>query len=257
MITIVIPVSRGTFLEQLFASLEFLEVPKDTNLLTYVDSDHRLFDKVRNYTVNSKFKDRLCVFRGKGLPSTSSIKRRRQRIADVHNEMKDLIQACDYIFMIEDDTIVPGNALSKLMQSYVSHPNAGFISGVELGRWGYLHIGAWKVDDVYDVNEIVSTPLKSTVEKVDAAGFYCCLTKKENYIGHNFLPFEDVLGPDVDYGLTMRRNGLINYVDNSVHCRHLMKKGEVSFEGQNIEQVQFTRDDLSKNGWTLRRVQTK
>jgi hypothetical protein len=45
-------------------------------------------------------------------------------------------QACEYVFLIEEDGALPPDALSRLLADYKAHPYAGFIEGVELGRWG-------------------------------------------------------------------------------------------------------------------------
>ena len=61
---------------------------------------------------------------------------RRRRIAAIHNEIHKLIKPCEYVFLIEDDGALPPDALSRLLADYKAHPYAGFIEGVELGRWG-------------------------------------------------------------------------------------------------------------------------
>ena len=60
----------------------------------------------------------------------------RRRIAAIHNEIHKLIKPCEYVFLIEDDGALPPDALSRLLADYKAHPYAGFIEGVELGRWG-------------------------------------------------------------------------------------------------------------------------
>ena len=64
-----------------------------------------------------------------------SINTRRRRIAAIHNEIHKLIKPCEYVFLIEDDGALPPDALSRLLADYKAHPYAGFIEGVELGRW--------------------------------------------------------------------------------------------------------------------------
>lgn len=254
MVNIIIPVSRKTFLQKLFARLDLLECPPDTNLLCYVDGDLELYGIVRNYVMNSKFKERLCVYRKRGQAGTSSVRQRRQRISDIHNEIKKLINKCDFVFIIEDDTIVPTYALTRLLRVFSEHPYAGFVSGLELGRWGFTHIGAWKVDDAYQVNKISSIKESEGIEEVDAAGFYCCLIRRENYLDHFFKPFEDVLGPDVNFGIEMRKQGLKNYVDHSVRCAHLNLKGEITFLNSKIVEIIFTRNDEERFGWNQKSV---
>jgi hypothetical protein len=249
MITIVLPVSRIDFLNQVFESLNALECDaSQVNLLTICDGDQRLFEKIRNLTVASKFNQRLCTFRNKGPANTSSMSRRRQRIADIHNEAKGLIHSCEYIFLIEDDTLLPPNALTILMENYKENPDAGFISGVQIGRWGFTLIGGYTVDNNDIPNEVFSIPKAEGLQPVDAAGIYCCLTKKDNYISHIFSPFENVLGPDFNWGIHLRQRGLQNYVNHDVKCGHLTKKGEINFDNTEVMKLRISRND-SKFGW--------
>jgi len=250
MITIVLPISRPDFLNQIFTYLELLDCDKErTNLLCYVDGPLELFQKARNYTVNSKFKERLCVYRRKGITSVSSVHRRRQRIADIHNEIKTLINKTDYIFLTEDDTLVPMDTLKKMYHLALIKKYIGFISGVEVGRWGFKHIGAWVVDNIYNINQITSIKQGKEIEKVDAAGLFCCLTTKENYMKNVFKPFDSILGPDVDFGINLRKQGLINYIDHSIQCQHLTKKESITVANSKIIRVQFNKDESEQFGW--------
>ena len=114
--TIVLPISRKDYLSKIFMTLEMLDCDRAyTNLLCYVDGSLELFQETRNLVVNSKFRERLCVYRRKGIGSVSSVLRRRQRISDIHNEIKDLIKQTDFIFLIEDDTLFSSNTLKKLL----------------------------------------------------------------------------------------------------------------------------------------------
>jgi hypothetical protein len=227
-VTIFIPISRPEHLDRLFHSLEVLDCDAEqTNLLTYVDGDQELFLKTRNLTQQSKFVERLCVHRGVQRRTPQfGLRERRKRIAAIKNESKTLIGECDYIFGIEDDTIVPSHALAQLLSDYASYPHAGFIEGVELGRWGIPYVGAWRADDVYEPTKIESLMPGHDVEEIDAGGFYCYLTRRDLYISHEYKPFGyNDLGPDVDYGLYLRRNGYKNYIDWRVKCEHRMKGG--------------------------------
>lgn len=248
MVTIILPVSRDYYLKRIFTQLELLKCnSEEVSILTYVDGPLTLFEPARNFTVKSKFKEKLCVFRKRGTPNVGSVKRRRQRIADIHNEIKDLIAPTDYVFLIEDDTLLPTNALQKLLDAYTQRPNAGIISGVQIGRWGFDHIGAWTFDDVYSPNKAVSIPAGEGLVNVDATGLYCCLTKYKYYKEFRFEPFEEALGPDVAFGIHLRRQGYTNFADHSVKCDHLTKRGVINFN-RTIVQVELNR--LENNQWS-------
>jgi hypothetical protein len=240
--TVILPVSREQHLLRVFASLELLECNRErTSLLAFVDGEADLFLKARNLVEQSKFAQRLCI-QGNipGQRQEFSINTRRRRIAAIHNEVRMLIKPCEYVFLIEDDGILGPDALSRLLADYLAHPYAGFIEGVELGRWGIPHVGAWRADDVYDMKRLESAmPARPEllndagraigrvpdhmVEEIDAGGLYACLTRYRHYVDHEFRPYQNcTFGPDVDWGIALRQQGYKNYLDWSVaieHCR--------------------------------------
>lgn len=246
--TIFLSVSRSHLLDRLFAQLELMDCDAGlTNLLVYVDGpDKKLFEKARNLTIQSKFKERLCIQR-KTKALSSGLDRRRFRIATIKNESKELIGECDYVFSLEDDTLPPTTALKRLQRDYTLYPHAGLISGVALGRWHIPHVGAWQVDDVYEPTKITSVMPGRAAYEVDAAGFYCYLTKREYYVNHLYEPFQDTLGPDVTFGLWLRQHGLKNYVDWDVKCSHFTEptrktpSHDVSLSNTDPVQVTFTK----------------
>jgi GT2 family glycosyltransferase len=239
---IILPVSREQHLLRVFASLEVLECDRErTGLLIYVDGDEALYVVAANLVDQSKFADRQCI-RGDipGPRREFSINTRRRRIAAIHNSTRKLIKPCDYVFLIEDDGILGPDALSRLLADYQAHPYAGFIEGVELGRWGIPHVGAWRADDVYDMKRLESAmPVRPEllndagraigrvpdhmVQEIDAGGLYACLTRYRHYVDHEFRPYRScTFGPDVDWGIALRQQGYKNYLDWSVaieHCR--------------------------------------
>ena len=125
-------------------------------------------------------------------------------------------------------------------------PFAGLVSGVELGRWGIPCIGGWDFNDIYDPTEIKSVDLTEGTILVDATGLYCALIKADHYLKHTFEPYEDVLGPDVNLGLALRRQGLLNYMDFSVKVDHLTSKGKLEVKRDTIDVVTFIKN---KTGW--------
>lgn len=250
--TIILPISRSQYLDRVFASLEFLKCKKDnTNLLIYVDGDQKLYEVARNYTVNSKFNQKICIYGGKGNTNIANVHRRRERISEIHNEIKSEIKECEFVFLIEDDTVLPDTSLRYLLSDYRLHPHAGLISGMQLGRWGYLHIGGWEVDDLYNPSKITSIKVPQEFREIDAAGLYCLLTRKEHYLKHDFKPFDTILGPDFDFGITLRQQGFKNYIDPRIKCGHITPKEVIEFHNSKVIQVEFNRDKVSKSGWAL------
>jgi hypothetical protein len=241
-VSIVIPVSRMEYIKQVFENVNNLECDiNKTNLLVYVDGSHELFQKTRNIVITTKFKEKLCDFRAKGIGTVSSFVRRRQRISDIHNEMRNKINKCDYVLLMEDDTLVKPNALKLLLEGFAQYPDAGIISGIQIGRWGFTVIGGWQVDNIENIQTITSIPLDKGIKEVDATGLYFGLVKTENYLNHTFKPFEKVLGPDTDFGISLRQKGFKNYVNYDVDCLHLTKREILSVATTNIQRVKLTR----------------
>jgi len=225
--TIILPISREQHLLKVFASLELLECDRErTSLLAFVDGEADLLLTARNLVEQSKFSERLCV-QGNipGERREFSINTRRRRIAAIHNACRELIKPCDYVFLIEDDTTLAPDTLRRLMSEHLSHPHAGFVTGVQCGRWGINHLGLWAADDPYEPTKIESLMPGDGVEEVDAAGLYACLIRSDLYRRHEFKPFSDALGPDVDLGLALRQWGHRNYVDFDVWVDHLKPDG--------------------------------
>lgn len=254
MVTIIMPVSRDMYLPKVFHSLENLIVDKaNTNLFVYVDGNWRLFEKTRNLVLNSKFAEKLCVYGQLPGSIANGVRQRRRRIANIHNEiiqnLKESAQDDELVFLLEDDTVIKPSTIQKLTQTLTTDRNIGFVTGVEIGRWGYEHVGAWRVDNVYDIQSVQSTPLEDGIQKIDAAGIYCTLMKKRVYMQHTFKPFEDALGPDFDMGIELRKMGYSNYIDFSVTCEHLTPKGSITVQNSTIVEIGLTRDSSSKNGW--------
>lgn len=253
-VTIIMPVSREEYLKRVFATLESLRCDMtQTNLLVMVDGDVDLFVKTRNMVEASKFAQRLCVFRKMGRPDVSAFRRRRKRIAAIHNEMKAYLGPCDFVFLLEDDTVIPPSALEKLLHQYTLYPHAGFISGVQINRWGFNVPGIWKTNNPY-APEIITSQLplpneemqKHPTQEIDAAGLYCMLTKRDFYLQITFQPFEDIAGPDMYYGFELRKLGYKNYVDWSLNTGHATKKGLIEMYNTQLEQIKITK---TADGW--------
>jgi hypothetical protein len=238
--TIILPISREQHLLKVFTSLEMLECDRDrTSLLAFVDGEADLFSTARNLVEQSKFAVRLCV-QGNipGERREFSINTRRRRIAAIQNACRELVEPCDHVFLIEDDGVLPAGALSRLRQDHLSYPHAGFVTGVQYGRWGINHLGLWAVDDPYEPMKIESLMPSSGVAEVDAAGLYATLMRYDLYKKHEFKPFGEALGPDFNMGIELRQEGYRNYVDFDVWVDHLKPDG-TALTRTNTEAVQM------------------
>lgn len=246
-ITIVMPVSRKDYLQQIFAYLELANCDNErTNLLVIVDGDDRTFLDARNRTEMSKFNERLCVkFQDDVGVESISIKDRRTRISSIHNQIKSYIGDCDYVLGIEDDTLIPFNTIEKLVSDYRIFPHAGFIEGLELGRRSTTYVGAWRADDIYNMSSIATLSeedIQSEFVEIDSGGFYCFITKRDTYVTHNFKPFLDnELGPDVNFGIELRKQGYTNYLDTSLRCIHRSGSRSISYPKNKIQVAEMYR----------------
>ena len=263
--TIILPVSRHEHINRIFSSLELLECDKrQTNLLVMVDArdDISLFLKARNLTNESKFNEKLCVFYDDDFSGdTDTIKGRRIRISNIHNQIRSILTSdykfakSNYIFGVEDDTIVPPDALIKLHHGYMIYPNAGFIEGLELGRHSDTYVGAWRVDDIYTTSSFTSLSeqdISGEIQPIDSGGLYCFLTKYHAYIDHIFKPFENNdLGPDANFGISLRRDGYENFIDTSIRCIHLSGNDRIVYPKNKIVQIEVRKN---KHGWTQRTI---
>jgi hypothetical protein len=270
--TIILPISREQHLLKVFASLEMLECDREpTSLVAFVDGESDLYLTARNLVEQSKFAERLCVQGAiPGQRREFSINTRRRRIAAIHNEIRKLIKPCEYVFLIEDDGVLPPDALNRLLADYMAHPYAGFIEGVELGRWGIPHVGAWRADDVYDMKRLKSAmPAlpellndagraigrvpERVVEEIDAGGLYACLTRYRHYLDHEFQPYEGcAFGPDVEWGIALRRQGYRSYLDWSVVVEHCEPDGAgVNFMTTKPVEMRFVRQGSSWSGGVI------
>lgn len=253
--TIILTVSREEFLTEVLSSIELLDCDQTyTNILCIVDGDAKMFTKVRNLVQKTKFNERLTV----QYPDRKQIKRfdtvfRRKRIAAIHKWAQQFVGISEFIFLTEDDTLVPRDALKKLEKHIRETPGCVMAEGVEVGRWGIPYVGAWKFDDIYEPNSVTSLVYKRTgVEQIDAGGFYCTLMRAANYKEQDFELFES-LGPDISMGLFLRRDGYVNLIDWSIPCRHLniTRHGvrEVLVPNEDVRPTTIKRK--SPNNWSI------
>ena len=187
--------------------------------------------KTRNLAASTKFNQRLTVkLNIDGAPKLLDIQERRRRITAVHNKARELVShTSGYVFSVEDDTIIPPDALKRLTAVMVNNRACAFVEGVELGRWGVGYVGAWQCDDIYNVAEIRSVPNLYPVSsnqppsRIDAGGLYCALIRADIYKLHEFYS-NNGLGPDINFGIETRQLGFDNYIEWRVPCRHLYLK---------------------------------
>lgn len=231
MITAILPVSRTTYLDRVLDCIKN-QTHKPDNLIVIYDGVSSAYAEVRNKVVELDMRINKLVFISDNISPVHTIYERRRNIARNHNIIREQIAQCDWVWSIEDDGILPNDALEKMVEFVEKNKNVGMVTGVELGRWGKPYVGAWVVDDVNHPAHVDSLPSKAEeggIEKVDGCGLYCALIRYEGYKDHNFYAHNG-LGPDVNLGLYLRTLGYDNYIDWSIHVTHLTQ-----FKGEEIE----------------------
>lgn len=159
-------------------------------------------------------------------------------IGRIMNSFKDYIGKSTYSIVIEDDTVVPANALQKLIFDMETMPKAGITQGIEVGRHNSNFIGVTRIDEIFHYPPIEGKPnpelifngcmnlqnygnKNSGVEEIGGGGFYCSLFRSDVY---RKIDFESkVIGStsvDVIVGPKVRRLGYKWYADWSVNCTH-------------------------------------
>ena len=107
---------------------------EEVAILCIVDGNDELFLNTRNRVESLRFKERLTIQMPSSSVKTFNLKARRARIAELHNEYKKYIKDSEFVFGVEDDTLIPHNAISRLLDDYSLKPEAGLIEAVEVGR---------------------------------------------------------------------------------------------------------------------------
>lgn len=245
----ILPVSRIKYLDRVLDSLIKQSYEERTALLVVVDGSNDLYVKVHNKLASLPLSEVLCVKSENVGDVAVTIPQRRQRIANIHNQIRGLVgEDVDWIFSIEDDGILPTNALSWLVNDIQSYPAVGLVTGVEVGRWGVPYVGAWTADDVFAPKEIISMSSKvmsEDVDEIDACGLYCALIQADLYKTHHFNA-DNGLGPDINMSLEFKQLGWKNYIDWFVPVTHLTEKGTETIEipaATNTFQVRLTKLD--------------
>lgn len=220
-ITTILPVSRIKYLDRILESL-LNQTVKTKNLIVVFDGPDSEFIQVRNRIMELDIENRICVPTAY-TRQAFSIAERRWHIVTIHNQIREILGECDWVFSIEDDGILPPDALEQLIEGSKLYDNVGMITGVELGRWGIPYVGAWRVDDVFSPTTITSLENRTNdpiAEEIDGCGLYCALIRADMYKEHKF-DASNGLGPDVNLGLFLRQNGYKNYINWSVPVTHL------------------------------------
>lgn len=229
-VTLFCPFTRDWMVDRWTKSIEALEFDQaKLRLVILVDSDDiELCAELGAWASGQDFHSYAVTYTGKPKRQLydHSAELRRNMIVKMKEHSKQLIGHSEFVFGIEDDTIVPPDSLKKMLAFMRQNQNVGFIQGAEVNRWGFKVMGAWRCDDLAVPTRMGTLPFKDEgIEEIDGGGFYCYLTRTNLYkfvkYQNNGIPF----GVDVSYGIALRELGYQNYIDWSIKCEHYYLQG--------------------------------
>ncbi|MBI5148596.1 hypothetical protein HZA33_02865 [Candidatus Pacearchaeota archaeon] len=168
-------------------------------------------------------------------------------VARIYNEILKKVDG-DYLFLIEDDVIVPKASLKKLLK-VIKKKNIAAAGGYYLDRWAEEDFVAPYVWQYYDSNKrkdgllIHALPKEKGVEEVTALGMGCYLIKTGiiKKLGFN-SGYGNFKGADIILGIKINKKlKMKTLVDWSIQCRHLhYKNGKVLIIGNdNIDDLRI------------------
>lgn len=218
--------------------------PAKTNMAFVVDADEPFIkNKLKQFAEAKQYRSFHLRMNDDHFPNEVRLTTRRNRIAEVKNQSKDLIAKCDghFVLGLEDDTVFPDLNLSKLIDPFID-PQVGFIEGVQCGRWGIKIIGAWSADDFEYPQKVWTMVPGEGREEIDGGGFYGYVTRKELYLNHEyFASSAQPWGPDVNYGLWLRNRGYKCYIHWPTVFGH-DDHGKILYPDDKVSQAIYTKN---------------
>jgi hypothetical protein len=154
-ITIFCPFTRRWAIDRWLENLAAVEHwPDRTNLCFIVDGDEPYVSKALQRFADEKGYRNFQIKNNYGWAANETrLSIRRQRVAEIHEQAKDLISKCDgdIVIGLEDDTVFDRlGSFERLYRPFMhsnGHSQIGFVEGVQMGRWGAQMIGAWLAND--------------------------------------------------------------------------------------------------------------
>lgn len=228
-LTIFCPFTREWALQHWLDNLSSVwHDPALTNLCFIIDGDMpSIARRLKNYAEQNGYRSFHVKINEYWATNESRLDLRKLRIAEIHNQSKDLIAETDgeIIIGLEDDTVFDRlESFEQLYRPLNKLDGVGFVEGVEMGRHGAKMLGAWRCDDPFNP-KMVQTCLPAEgwngLSEIDAGGFYGYATYRELYLEHEYYwSTNQPWGPDVNYGFWLRQRGWKCYVDWGILFGH-------------------------------------
>lgn len=254
-ITIFCPFTRHWAVDKWLENLANVEHdPALTNLCIIVDGDQQLIaNKIKKFAESRNYRSFYYKVNEHWHPNEVRLGIRRARVAEIHNQSKDLIIKTDgkIIIGFEDDTMFDRlKSFDRLIQplgDIIDGEVIGFVEGVQMGRWGANMIGAWLADNINNPKTI-ETMLPSEnkdYQEITGGGWYGYATYREPYLNcEYYTSTAEPWGPDVNYGFWLRRNGYRCLIDWQTVFGHrdYNKVAYPDDEKQKLAKIVFTKD---------------
>lgn len=241
-ITLIVTFSRSIFVPFFFASFKELKIPhKNMHLLVYDNTQDAILKNALVKELTPLIPDFKSVrlfksgLKGRGsVVGTGNEQFRNSKLYNIWlmwNRMKQMIYT-DTFFLLEDDTICPPDAFSRLYKVLMSSERIGFVTGIETGRfatpWTPVRLGVHKVKmkGLKVLERRSLNPNTKGIVPIDAAGVYCFAARTKCYLdgfeGYNpaslkipFFALDNVLV------WNMKKHGWKILADFNVWCTHL------------------------------------
>lgn len=218
-ITIFCAFTRLWAVDDWLANLEAVQHdPALTNLCIIVDGDqHLIANTIKKFAEKHAYRSFHMKINEDWHPNEVRLAIRRMRVADVHNQSKDLINMTDgeYVIGLEDDTVFDRlKSFDPLLKPLINDSTVGFVEGVQMGRWGANIVGVWEANDIHNPTEIKTLLPGEGYQEITAGGFYGYATRRSLYLNHEYhTSSAHPYGPDVVYGIWVRQRGYKCLVD--------------------------------------------
>ena len=222
-----LPITRKWFFDTFIRSIHDIDLPKNrVEVIFYLDTNDKELEQM--VLLQAKIMA-LNGFNGVGIFTSGKDQpgeygqrdERRKRIIEMREKTKEIIKG-QYIFSVEDDTIVPRYAFKKLSKIIETGSNVGFVTGAEVGRWGIECVGAYQfTEEKGKLVAFKSLMPSEGVQSIDAGGMYCYIARTDLYKKIKFRN-ESELGPDMLFVLDIKKTHNA-FIDWSVKCEHHTK----------------------------------
>lgn len=255
-LTIFCPFTRRWAVDRWLENLAAVEHdPKLVNLCFIIDTDEPYIAMALNRFAEERgYRSIQIRMNEEWSPNEVRLSIRRQRVADIHNQSKELIRRTDgeLIIGLEDDTVFDRlKSFDQLIDPILIDDSVGFVEGVQMGRWSVNMIGAWLADDPVNTQQIETLLPPNDIfwgeQPISGGGFYGYATQRELYLNHDYYwSSGQPWGPDVNYGLWLNSLHYKCLIDWSVVFGHndhnIIGYPDPPPDNQPLAKVIYTKD---------------